>query len=246
MNTRSMEDKRMDQLTDPNEKNSKEISHLINKTLQNYGHVYLATDWHLFVRKEKDKPECHHCKNYDTIIKNVTSVMTDKDLLIYLGDLADGEMKHESDMNELKNVLNIIPGKKVMVLGNNDIHPISYYKSCGFEYVVPSFVWSNVLFTHIPCVNNNQINIHGHIHSNQYPPTYWIPYTNQIDVAYLGGREKLVQLCQVIASLSNYAKHIKEDPSHFGEGYDIHIQDELSLFEQCMCSYYTPDPFPVE
>jgi calcineurin-like phosphoesterase family protein len=242
-----MEDKRMDQLTDPTEKNSKEISYLINKTLSDYGHVYLATDWHLFVRDEKGKPDCHMCKNYDKIIQNVTSTMTDKDLLIYLGDLADGEMKHESDMDKLKNVLNVIPGKKVLVLGNNDVHPISYYKSCGFNYVVQSFVWSNVLFTHIPTQNNNQINIHGHIHSNQYPPTYWIPYTNQIDVAYLGGREKLVQLCQVIASLSNYAKHIKEDPSHFGEGYTCSALDNVSLFEQCVGSYnILPDPFPAE
>ena len=92
----------------------------------------------------------------------------------------------------------------------------------------------------MPCENDNQINVHGHIHGYA---TYWIPYTNQIDVAYLGGREHLVQLSQVLASQLNYSKKIKEDPKHFDEGYNIPIQTQNStVFE----SVYVDEPVRIE
>lgn len=248
MNNRAMEDKRMDQLTDPNNQHSKEISALISKTLRNTGTIYLATDWHLFVRDEKGKSKCHKCKNFDSILKDVMNTMTDKDLLIYMGDLADGELSKEQDLDELKQVLKLIPGTKILVLGNNDTQSVSFYKSCGFTQVVQSFVWSNVLFTHIPVKNDQQINVHGHIHGYA---TYWIPYTNQIDVAYLGGREHLVQLAQVLASQYNYSKKIKEDPSKFEEGYTNPVRDGIGIFESYTndsshANYLLSDPFPVE
>lgn len=245
MSNRQAEEKRMESLKDPNEQHSKEISALISKTLRNAGNIYCATDWHLFVRDEKNKPSCHKCKNFDSIMKDCMNVMTDRDMLIYLGDLADGEMAHEKDKEELKQVLKLIPGKKILVLGNNDVQPVSYYKACGFDHVVQSFVWSNVLFTHIPVKNEQQINVHGHIHGYK---TYWIPYTNQIDVAYLGGREHLVQLSQVLASQYNYSKKIKEDPSKFNEGYTNTVIDGVAINESdgTPTSYLCDDPFPAE
>jgi calcineurin-like phosphoesterase family protein len=241
MTNRQIEDKRMDQLKDPNDQHSKEISRLIMTTLRNAGNIYLGTDWHLFVRDEKGKSSCHKCKNFDSILKDATNTMTDRDMLIYLGDLADGELSNEHDLEELKQVLKLIPGKKILVLGNNDTQPISFYKACGFDYVVQSFIWSNVLFTHIPCENEQQINVHGHIHGHK---TYWIPYTNQIDVAYLGGREHLVQLSQALASQYNYSKKIKEDPSKFNEGYTVPVTNEEPVLESA--TYIQEDPFPAE
>ena len=252
MTNRQMEDKRMDQLTDPNNQHSKEISNLISKTIRDNGNIYLGTDWHLFIRDEKGKPSCHKCKNFDAILKNATATMTDKDLLIYLGDLADGELSHDKDKEELKQVLKLIPGKKILVLGNNDTQPISFYKSCGFDYVVQSFVWSNVLFTHIPCENKQQINVHGHLHCDKWwPPVYRIPYTNQIDIARLGARQHLVQLSQALASQCNYAKYAKEDPSKFNEGYLTPINLGNGIFESmglplATQAYIIEDPYPAE
>lgn len=239
---RVIEEKKMDALKDPKEQKSNEISRLIEKTMKSKNRIFLATDWHLYVRKEKNKPKCHRCKNFNEIIKNVNEVMGKDDLLIYLGDLCDGEMQNEKD--EMKALLSTIPGHKVLVLGNNDLFTTQYYKSCGFEYVVQSFDWNDILFTHVPVKNDNKMNIHGHIHGYR---TYWIPYSNQIDVAAFEGRIKPVELKTIIASQPAYAKTIKECPDKFEEGYTRTIYDGMSFFEAMYePSYLQDDPYPSE
>lgn len=239
MNQRQKEDKLMDSLSNPTENHSEEIARLISNTLKAKHKVYLCTDWHLWKRKDKGKSECNRCKNFEEIFKNVNSMVKENDLLIYMGDLVDGEFK---DKEALKDVLLTIPCKKVLVRGNNDLFDPAFYKSCGFEYVVQSFVWSNILFCHVPAKNDNQLNIHGHIHSDQYPPVYWINYTNQIDVAWCGGRVKPVELKKVIDTQKEFSKHIRIDYKHMQEGYDIHPD---GLFESLM-EEYTPDPFDTD
>ena len=242
MTNRQKEDKLMKSLSDPTENHSEEISKLISSTIRSKHHVYLCTDWHLWKRKEKGKPECTRCSNFDEIFKNVNGTVTEKDLLIYMGDLVDGEFK---DKEALKSVLLTIPCKKILVRGNNDLFDTSFYKSCGFEYVVQSFVWSDILFCHVPTENDNNLNIHGHIHSARdpkppysYPPVYWIHYTNQIDVGWCGGRVKPIELNKVIGWQKTFKGQIKEDPKHMQEGYNIH---PTGLFESIM-QEYVPDP----
>lgn len=243
MTNRQKEDKLMDSLSNPTENHSEEIAKLISETLRSKNHVYLCTDWHLWKRKEKGKSECKRCKNFEEIFKNVNGTVKENDLLIYMGDLVDGEFK---DKEALKDVLLTIPCKKVLVRGNNDLFDPAFYKSCGFEYVVQSFVWSNILFCHVPSKNDNQLNIHGHIHSSadpqppySYPPVYWVDYTNQIDVGWCGGRVKPIELNKVVATQKSYSKHIKVDYKHMQEGYNIRPE---GLFESLM-EEYIPDPF---
>ena len=243
MTNREKEEKLVDDLKDPTEKDSSKISKMIDACLKRWHKVYCATDWHLWIRKEKNKPECHKCKNFEDIIKKINETMTKDDILIYMGDLVDGEYQ---DKDELKSILKTIPGKKILVRGNNDLFTTAFYKSCGFCEVVESFVWHNVIFSHMPCKNDNDINVHGHLHGYK---TYWIPYSNQIDVAALGGREHPVELDDVISAQKSYSKTIKEDPSHFEEGYyNTHI-GLMNIFEEAM-SYDNPsfifDPFPAE
>ena len=116
MNNRQKEDKLMKSLSDPTENHSGEIDKLINNTIRSKHKVYLATDWHLWKRKEKGKPECTRCSNFDEIFKAVNGTVTENDLLIYMGDLVDGEFK---DKEALKSVLLTIPCKKILVKGNN-------------------------------------------------------------------------------------------------------------------------------
>ena len=245
MTNREKEDKLMKSLSDPKENHSEEISKLISDTIRSKHKVYLATDWHLWKRKDKRRKsnECVRCPNFDEIFKNVNGTVTENDLLIYMGDLVDGEFK---DKESLKSVLLTIPCKKILVKGNNDLFDTSFYKSCGFEHVVQSFIWSDILFCHVPAKNDNQLNIHGHIHSSpdpkppySYPPVYWIDYTNQIDVAWCGGRVKPIGLRKVISEQRSYSKHIKVDYKHMQEGYNIH---PTGLFESLM-EEYVPDPF---
>jgi len=227
------ENKLDEQLKDPKESHSKEIAKLIDKTIKGKHMVYLSTDWHLWTRLEKGKRACKRRNGFEEIIKNANEAMTKDDLLIYMGDLVDGEF---DDKDELKSILKTIPGNKILVIGNNDIFDVSFYKSCGFEYVVRSFVWHDILFTHIPVVNDNQLNIHGHLHNFR---TYWVPYKNHIDVASCGGREKPVELWMVIKSQKSYSRTIKESPEHFNESYDL-------FYTIMRTNYFIPDPYEAE
>lgn len=238
MVNREKEEKLVEDLKDPDEKDSGKLSRMIDQCLRRWHKVYCATDWHLWVRKEKGKSECHKAKNFEEILKSVNETMTKDDILIYLGDLVDGEFQ---DKEELKSVLKTIPGKKILVRGNNDLFTSTFYKSCGFCDVVESFVWHNVVFSHMPCKNDNDINIHGHIHGYK---TYWIPYTNQVDVAALGGRVTPVELNKVIGAQKSYSKTIKEDKSHFEEGYYVFNPGHLNSFFQEVMNYsIIEDPF---
>ena len=90
----------------------------------------------------------------------------------------------------------------------------------------------------MPIENDNETNVHGHIHGYR---TYWIPYTNQIDVAAVGGRETPVELDKVISSQKAYSKTIKEDPSHFEEGYYI-FNNTSDVFNEVMGESFIIDP----
>lgn len=219
---RQIEDRLYKKLKDANEQNSSEISKMMDDAIRHKHKVYVATDFHLFKRKEKNKAECHKRSNFNKIIKNLEIIEPD-DVFIYLGDLVDGEFTKKE---ELKEIIKEFPGKKILVKGNNDLFENSFYRSCGFEYVVDSFVWHNVLFSHIPQKNDNDVNIHGHIHGYK---TYWIPYTNQIDVAAYEGREKPLELTSIINKQKAYSKIIKESPEHFGEGYQMHIGSSIFI-----------------
>jgi calcineurin-like phosphoesterase family protein len=235
MTQREKEDKLVETLKDPNEDNHP--VKIIDKAIKDKHKVYLATDWHLWRRKVKGKSECTKRSDFDKLIKNINNTLGENDVLIYLGDLVDGEF---TDKEALKDVLKTMSGKKIIVLGNNDLFSKSFYKSCGFDYVVQSFVWHNVLFTHMPVKNDNDINVHGHIHGYR---TYWIPYTNQIDVGAFGGRNELVELTDILKKQKAYSKTIKECPEHFEEGYTCPIRDGVSLFSSICGSYIQPDPF---
>lgn len=240
---RAKEEKLVEDLKDPSEKDSNRLAKMIDTCLKRWHKVYCATDWHLWVRKEKNKPACHKRKGFEDIIKNANETLTKDDILIYLGDLVDGEFQ---DKEELKSILKTLPGKKILVRGNNDLFDANFYKSCGFTDVVPSFTWHNVIFSHMPIKNDNDINVHGHIHGYR---TYWIPYTNQVDVAALGGRETPVELDKVIGAQKSYSKTIKEDPSHFEEGYYDSNKKLLSFFEEAMTQSgdsFIHDPYDEE
>ena len=90
------------------------------------------------------------------------------------------------------------------------------------------------MFTHIPIENAFDLNIHGHLHGYK---TYWVPYTNQIDVGAFEGRKKPVDLLKLLRSQPIYAKTIKEEPEHFNETFSVFDMEMLG---------FVPDPFPSE
>ena len=233
MDQRTKEDALLKKLKDPDDKASdnKAISKLIDDTIHSGHKVYLGGDWHLWLREEKDKPKCHKRSDFNQILNETKNTIQPGDLFIYLGDLVDGEFQDKEELKEALLSLNI---PMIMVVGNNDLFGKPFYKSCGFQYVVDSFVWGDVLFTHMPCKNDNSINVHAHIHNSM---EYWVPYTNQIDVAYLGGRKKPVELMKLIHAQPAYSKKIKECPEHFNES------TTMSVFEQAFNPNRIYDPY---
>ena len=189
-------------------KESSPIAALIRSTL-NKGHkVYLCTDWHLWMYDKKTKQKTQR-SDFKQIINRYNDIVTDDDLVINLGDLTDGEVERKK---ELADVISQLKGKKVLVRGNNDLYPDDYYTSIGFKYITPKFIYDNILFSHMPQENNNRLNIHGHIHGYK---TYWCPYTNQIDVAAVGGRKTPIDLNMIIKAQPAYAKTVKVCPDKF-------------------------------
>ena len=211
---RNKEEKLVESLKNPSENHSDIISKMINDTIGSKNKVYLMTDWHLWIRKEKGSSECHERKDFKRIIENIKKIQQD-DLLIYMGDLVDGEF---TDKEKLKNVILPMNFKKILVLGNNDLFSPSFYlKSCGFDYVVRSFVWKDIIFSHMPMKDHGQkMNICGHLHGYT---SLWVPYENHVEVGWCGGRIAPVELMKVVTTQPKYAKHVKECPEHFNEGY---------------------------
>ena len=123
--------------------------------------IYLATDWHLWKYNKKLK-QCVKNPHFDSILRNAQVTLADDDVLLYLGDFTDDEMKNEK---KLVGVLNKIPGYKILVRGNNDTMSDSAYLAAGFDRVVEIAILGNIIFTHHPVyVGPGQLNVHGHNH----------------------------------------------------------------------------------
>lgn len=230
------------------------IAKLIDETRKNGNTVWLCTDWHLWKRMAKNQPMCSKRDDFNKVIKAVETTVKVNDLLINLGDLVDGEFQ---DQDTLCNQMRYIACKKVLVRGNNDLFDKAFYKSCGFSQIVDSFKWHDILFSHMPQEHNCDLNIHGHIHSkppakvgigtnsegNSRSPQYWVPYHKHIDVAWLGGRVKPVELSEVIKAQPEFSKHIKECPEHFGEQELMEKNKSLFMMVMEEGSSFVHDPW---
>ena len=205
------------------------ISDIINQTLKNNGQIYLSTDWHLGLNSKSQNRDLK-------IEKMINKCVKQKDCLIFLGDLVDGEFRNKDKLkNFIKSYFNHIK-HKIFIRGNNDLFTDEFYISCGFEKCVNSFEYKSkqhgrILFSHIPQKTSCDINIHGHLHNKRI---YWVPYKKHIDVASYGGRLKPIKLNDLIKHIPSYAKTIKEDPAHFSEGYLIKMENG---------KFFTNDPF---
>lgn len=152
-----------------------DIAELINSCDK----VWISSDYHLFTTKRKNLSMKQKVNNVNELIQKYhNQLVSDNDVFIFLGDLVNDEFENKE---ALKKFIQTLKGRKILVLGNNDVFENEFYYECGFEHVVDSFRYENILFTHHP-VNveeDGQYNIHGHIHfSKQY---YDIKYNGHID-----------------------------------------------------------------
>jgi len=228
MTNREKEDRENERLKNPTVSHSSEISKLIDKALKEKRPVWCFSDPHFWIKDKKDKSKTNKRPNFDKIIKEYKDHVKSEDLVIFLGDLVDGEF---TDKDRIKDVMLCLPGQKILVRGNNDLFDDSFYKSCGFDYVVRSFIWNDIIFTHIPVVNDNYMNIHGHLHfdykTSKSKATYWVPYTNQVCVFNID--RVPILLHEVIRSQTEFCKHITVNWDKVNESRKI-----KNIFEMAM------------
>ena len=204
--SRAKEERIDDEIHTADPKKSTVISSLIDKKISSGNHVWVMTDWH-FLKWNKETKAVYRNNTYTEIIKNCQQIIQPDDLLIFLGDLVDGEVEHKDEMISF---INKIPGEKVLIRGNNDLFPDKLYLDHGFKYVTPKFIWKNVLFSHRPEDNDNDVNVHGHFHNSRtYYNSEISKFDNQIDVAWLGARTKPTDINECINKQPSYAKHVK-------------------------------------
>lgn len=194
---------------DATSEHNTQITCMLNNCEKSNHNIYVVTDLHLFKRIEKGKSACKKRYNFNEVINNYMNTVKDDDVVIFLGDLCDGELRSHLDISS---IISSLPGKKILVLGNNDLFGFDKYREMGFKYVIYSFIWRNIVFSHYPLVNTQSVNVHGHLHNCKQ---YWVPYQNQIDAAYCDARVKPVLLKTVIAAQPEYSKHITVKEENF-------------------------------
>lgn len=211
--SRKHEDEVQEDIKESGTKNSQQISALIKKALSSGHKVYLCCDWHLWRCTDKKKRTIVERSDINTIVNKYNNIVTDDDVVLYMGDLIDGECEKKEALGK---ILDSLKGIKILVRGNNDLFDDDYYLSHGFKYVTPKFIYDNILFSHIPQKHNNRMNIHAHLHGYA---SYWLPYHEMIDVAFCDGRKEPVELGTVIKSLPAYKKKAKEIPEKFEQEF---------------------------
>lgn len=106
-----------------------------------------------------------------SMLKNYFDTVTDNDVVVFGGDVAFGQI------DTAKALLQNLPGKKVLVLGNHEFgkkndfrnyHIFDATEMCFVCYKIIDKKMCNIIVTHYPIDNKylppNTINIHGHIH----------------------------------------------------------------------------------
>ena len=122
---------------------------------------WVITDTHFNHQAMQDysgRPE-----DYTTrILRNWRESVVPGDVVIHLGDVILGQ---DDRLGEL---LVPLPGRKILVRGNHDQHPVCWYLEDGFAFVCDQFTQDGVLFTHEPvgqeALCGCRLNICGHLH----------------------------------------------------------------------------------
>jgi len=134
--------------------------------------IWVVTDTHFFhkgIVRRGVRPPDHNERTAEALSK-----LGPDDILIHLGDFAFAKY------SEAAEIMNRCPARsKILLLGNHDNHPYSYYIQHGFtaamETMTLEYGGQNILFSHHPMrrlswgphldlPDGVDLNIHGHLH----------------------------------------------------------------------------------
>lgn len=116
---------------------------------------------------------CDRPDNYtDKIIKNWKRIADINSTTIHLGDVIIG------DRRKTKNILDSIPGRKILIRGNHDVDKsLQWWMNNGFDFACDSMIYNKIWLTHKPSnylPPDAILNIFGHLHNiwnGFHPPT---------------------------------------------------------------------------
>jgi calcineurin-like phosphoesterase family protein len=123
--------------------------------------VYLISDTHF--NHTKIETYCDRPEDFtELIIRNWQNTVQPNDLVIHVGDVFIGKVEG------WKAIYPLLPGRKVLVRGNHDKHPLLWWMENGFDFACDSMVFRHVWITHRPAQSlpkHTYLNLHGHLHN---------------------------------------------------------------------------------
>jgi len=131
--------------------------------------IYLTTDTHFNHRLPIERG--YRPPDFEQRIIDGFGVLTKDDTLIHLGDICFGK-----PATVHREIIEPLPCKKILVIGNHDNKRDEWYKSHGWDEVYQTYTYEGIMFTHKPSTTLNfcwrfpnievmDINIHGHLHN---------------------------------------------------------------------------------
>ena len=126
---------------------------------------------HKNIVKYCNRPERHN----EIMMNQWVDLVGDEDTVLHLGDVA---VWYGDEEEKWQRIAGAMPGSKYLLRGNHDKIKDSEWANLGYT-VIPEFIHEfdgvRVLFSHYPDTERGHlwdINIHGHIHNNDYDAKY--------------------------------------------------------------------------
>lgn len=124
--------------------------------------VWVTTDNHFDhpnIIKHGHRPGNHEELQIEAFQRQVNP----QDIVFFLGDFCLGKP------DNIRERLQQIPGRKMLVLGNHDSHVAYWYMNNGFDFAAEGILYRDVWMTHKPArwlPDGARVNLHGHLHDS--------------------------------------------------------------------------------
>lgn len=125
--------------------------------------TYLIADTHF--NPDNIETYCQRPADFTRLlVREWANAVHPEDTIIHLGDVAIGNYGQF-----VGNMLNSLPGRKILVRGNHDRkHSNSWWMTNGFDFACDAMLFRNAWLTHEPSRRwppHAEYNIHGHLHN---------------------------------------------------------------------------------
>ena len=140
--------------------------------------IYIWSDLHLYhanIIEYEDRPFSSLEEMNAALLENWQKTVKSNDIIFNLGDFMFNTKK-----DIVNNILQQMPGHKILVLGNHDKHKsVKWWLDAGFNevYKYPIIYEGFYILSHEPLYVNKSmpyINIHGHIHGQKYEGNQYV------------------------------------------------------------------------